>query len=82
MAASNARQENMDEQVTLTKLARKAAEDLASQVGRPGSDLKLVRTFMQTILSNGVIDDRKYLVSSRLRISCADKHVYTFHNTV
>lgn len=50
---------------TLLKIAGKAAEDLMSQVGRLGSNIKLARDFGQATLANGVIDDRKYLVSTR-----------------
>lgn len=47
----------------LLKIAGKAAEDLKSQVGRLGPNLHLARSFGQATLSNGVVDDRKYLVS-------------------
>lgn len=50
---------------TLMKIAGKAAEDLISQVGRLGPNIKLARNFGQTTLANGVVDDRKYLVSTR-----------------
>lgn len=49
---------------TLMQIAGRAAEDLRSQVGRVGANLKLVKSFGQTELANGVIDDRSYLVSS------------------
>lgn len=49
---------------SLMEIVGKAAEDLHSQAGRVGSDAHLARNFGQTLLANGVIDDRKYLVSA------------------
>lgn len=46
-------------------IAGKAAEDLQSQAGRVASDIDLAGKFGQTLLANGIIDDRKYLVSDR-----------------
>jgi hypothetical protein len=48
---------------SLMEIAGKAAEDFHSQAGRVASDISLARNFGQTLLSNGIIDDRKYLVS-------------------
>lgn len=48
----------------LLKLAGKAAEDLRSQAGRVASNFNLARNFGETLLANGVVDDRKYLVST------------------
>lgn len=45
-------------------LVGKASEDLRSQRGRVASNLNLARNFGETILANGVIDDRKYLVGA------------------
>lgn len=47
---------------SLIDIVGKSAEEIRSQVGRVGSDLSLARNFGQTLLSNGIIDDRKYLV--------------------
>lgn len=48
----------------LMGLALRAAEDLHSQAGRVGDNINLARNFGQTILANGIIDDRKFLVST------------------
>jgi hypothetical protein len=48
----------------LMGLAFRAAEDLHSQAGRVGDNINLARNFGQTILANGIIDDRKFLVST------------------
>lgn len=52
---------------SLMKIAGKAVEDIHSQAGRVASDTNLARKFGQTLLNNGVIDDRKYLVSAAYR---------------
>lgn len=48
-------------------LALRAAEDLHSQAGRVGDNISLARNFGQTVLANGIIDDRKFLVGSILK---------------
>jgi hypothetical protein len=53
----------------LMGLAIRAAEDLHSQAGRVGDNISLVRNFGHTILANGVIDDRKFLVRTTLNTS-------------
>lgn len=47
----------------LMGLAFRAAEDIHSQAGRVTSNINLARNLGQTILANGVVDDRKFLVS-------------------
>lgn len=66
MASGNIAKARMEdsEVSTLMQIAGRAAEDLRSQVGRLGSNLNLARNFGRTELANGIIDDRKYLVSS------------------
>lgn len=46
----------------LLKLAGKAVEDLQSQAGRVGPNLALARDLGQTVLANGLVNDRNYLV--------------------
>lgn len=65
MASGDVSKGRTKEVSTLMEIAGKAAEDLHSQAGRVGSDVNLARNFGQTILANGIIDDRKYLVSAR-----------------
>lgn len=50
------------EVANLVKVAGKAVEDLQSQAGRVGPNLALVRDLGQTVLSNGLVNDRQYLV--------------------
>lgn len=55
------------EMSNLMGLALRAAEDLHSQAGRVGDNINLARNFGQTVLANGVIDDRKFLVCTILK---------------
>ncbi|KUI64277.1 Psi-producing oxygenase A [Cytospora mali] len=61
MASGNISKGRAREVSNLMEIAGKAAEDLQSQVGRVVSDVNLARNFGQTLLANGIIDDRKYL---------------------
>ncbi|ROV93831.1 hypothetical protein VMCG_08781 [Cytospora schulzeri] len=56
---------------SLIEIAGKAAEDLQSQAGRVASDLSLARNFGQTILANGIIDDRKYLYEGIIQLAAS-----------
>lgn len=53
------------------EIAGKAAEDFHSQAGRVASDISLARNFGQTLLSNGIIDDRKYLYESIIQLAAS-----------
>ncbi|CAN8096303.1 unnamed protein product [Discula destructiva] len=69
MASRDASKDQAKEVNTLLKIVGKAAEDLRSQAGRLASDLNLARNFGSTLLSNGVIDDRKYLYEEIIQLA-------------
>lgn len=73
MASSDVKKSRAEGVSSLLNIAGKAADDLHSQTGRVIPNLNLVRNFGQTLLANGVVDDRKYLVSS-----VAKSHWYFF----
>lgn len=62
MASGEISKDQSKDASTLLEIAGKAAEDLRSQAGRLASDLTLARNFGQTLLSNGIINDRSYIV--------------------
>lgn len=62
MASGDISKDQTKDASTLMEIAAKAAGDLRSQAGRLASDLTLARNFGQTLLSNGIINDRSYLV--------------------
>ena len=63
MASGDVSKGKASEVSNLMEIAGKAAGDVHSQAGRVASDFNLARNFGRTLLGNGVIDDRKYLVS-------------------
>lgn len=52
-------------------LAFRAAEDIHSQAGRVASNINLARNFGQTILANGVVDDRKFLYEGIIQLAAS-----------
>lgn len=69
MASGDVVKGSSSEVSNLMNLVGKASEDLRSQSGRISSNLSLVRNFGETVLANGIIDDRKYLVSNMMGTS-------------
>ena len=55
---SNSKAEEGD----LTSLMTRAVEDIWSQAGRIGSDIKAVQDVAMTALAGGIVDDHKYIV--------------------
>jgi hypothetical protein len=47
----------------LMSTLRRAVEDIWSQAGRVGSDIKAVQDIAMTFLAGGIVDDHKYVVS-------------------
>ena len=48
----------------LTALLGRAIEDLWSQAGRIGTDIKTAQEVTMAALNGGIVDDRKYVVSA------------------
>ncbi|EKG17339.1 Cytochrome P450 [Macrophomina phaseolina MS6] len=71
MASGDAVNGRAKEVSNLMNLVGKASEDLRSQRGRVASNLNLARNFGETILANGVIDDRKYLYEGIIQLAAS-----------
>jgi len=48
----------------LTALLGRAIEDLWSQAGRIGTDIKTAQEVTMAALAGGIVDDRKYVVGA------------------
>ncbi|KAH8896764.1 fatty acid oxygenase [Thozetella sp. PMI_491] len=57
--------------LNLMKLGRSASEDLRSQSGRVAEDISLARDFGNIVASNGVIDDRKYIIERIIQLAAS-----------
>lgn len=53
---------NKSEEGDLASLLSRAVEDLWSQAGRIGPDIKAVQGVAMTALAGGIVDDHKYIV--------------------
>lgn len=71
MASGDVVKGSSSEVSNLMNLVGKASEDLRSQSGRISSNLSLVRNFGETVLANGIIDDRKYLYEGIIQLAAS-----------
>lgn len=80
MAPKGVENGRSEELSTLMKLVGKASDDLHSQTGRIADNLTLVRNFGNTLVNNGITDDRRYLVSVVMRAALHSSSL-TLHST-
>ncbi|KAB2572892.1 Psi-producing oxygenase A [Lasiodiplodia theobromae] len=71
MASSDVKKSRAEGVSSLLNIAGKAADDLHSQTGRVIPNLNLVRNFGQTLLANGIVDDRKYLYEGIIQLAAS-----------
>ncbi|GME25196.1 Psi-producing oxygenase A [Neofusicoccum parvum] len=71
MAPNGVENGRSEELSTLMKLVGKASDDLHSQTGRIADNLTLVRNLGNTLVNNGITDDRRYLYEGIIQLAAS-----------